>query len=93
MEVKWFFSKETVNHQKIRENLKYPGTNENTMIQKLTGCSKNIFKSEVYSNKIWPQEIRKISNKQYNFTTNVTRERKTKPKVRKRIIILKWEQK
>ena len=34
------------------------------------------FKREVYSNKSLPQETRKISNKQANFTPKGTRERR-----------------
>ena len=37
----------------------------------------NSSKREVYSNKILPQETRKISNKQPVFTPKVTRERRT----------------
>ena len=32
------------------------------------GCSKSSSKKEVYSNTILPQEIRKTSNRQPNFT-------------------------
>ena len=35
---------------------------------KLTGCSKSSSKREVYSNIILPQETRKTSNRQPNFT-------------------------
>ena len=41
------------------------------------GCNKNSFNKEFYSNTSLPQETRKISNKQPNFTTKATRERKT----------------
>ena len=41
-------------------------------------CSKNSPKREVYSNKILPQETRKISNKQPNLTPKAIRERRTK---------------
>ena len=34
-------------------------------------------KREVYSNKILPQETRKVSNKQLNLTPKATRERRT----------------
>ena len=44
---------------------------------KLMGCNKNSSKMEVYSNKILPQETRKISNKQPNLTSKATRERRT----------------
>ena len=42
------------------------------------GCSKTSSKREVYSNTILPQETRKISNKQPNFTPKAIRERRTK---------------
>ena len=35
-------------------------------------CSKSSFKREVYSNTILPQKIRKISNRQPNFTPETT---------------------
>ena len=41
------------------------------------GHSKSGSKREVYSNRNLPQEIRKISNKQPNFTSKATRERRT----------------
>ena len=40
--------------------------------------SKSSSKREAYSNSIWPQETRKISNKQSNPTLKTTRERRTK---------------
>ena len=43
-------------------------------------CSKSSFKTEIYGNRILPQETRKISNKQLNLTPKATRER-TKPKI------------
>ena len=42
------------------------------------GRSKSSSKREVYSNTILPQEIRKISNKQSNFTPKGTRKRQQK---------------
>ena len=39
-------------------------------------CSKSSSKRKVYSNKILPPEIRKISNKQPNLTPKATRERR-----------------
>ena len=55
------------------------------------GCSKNSFKREVYSNTILPQEIRKTSNRQPNFTPKITGKRRTKknPKISRRKEILK----
>ena len=40
------------------------------------GCSKSSSKREVYSNKILPEETRKIANKQPNLTPKATRERR-----------------
>ena len=46
------------------------------------GCSKSSSKREVYSNTILPQEIRKTSNRQANFTPKTTgKRRKKKPKL------------
>ena len=42
------------------------------------GCSKSNPKREVYSNTILPQETRKISNRQPNFTPKTTRRIKKK---------------
>ena len=44
------------------------------------GCNKSSSKRNVYSNRILPQETRKTSNRQPNFTPKTTGERKTKPK-------------
>ena len=49
--------------------------NKDTTIQKPMGCSKSSSKREVYSNTSLPQETRKSSNKQPNFTSKATRER------------------
>ena len=48
------------------------------------GGRKGSSKKEIYSNKILPQETRKISNKQPKLTPKATRERRTKPKVSRR---------
>ena len=45
------------------------------------GCNKSSSKRKVYSNISFPQETRKISNKQTNVTPKATTER-TKPKVK-----------
>ena len=42
-------------------------------------CSKSSSKREVYSNTILPQETRKISNRQPNFTPKTEEEQKKKP--------------
>ena len=43
----------------------------------LMGSSKSHSKREVYSNTILPQEIKKTSNRQPNFTPKTTGKRKT----------------
>ena len=47
-------------------------------ILKFMGYSKSSSKREVHSDKCLPQETRKISNKQPNFTSQGTSKRKTK---------------
>ena len=42
------------------------------------GCSKSSSKREAYSNAILPQETRKTSNRQPNFTPKTTGKRRTK---------------
>jgi len=42
------------------------------------GCSKSSSKREVYSNTILPQEIRKTSNIQPNFTPKTAGKRRTR---------------
>ena len=55
------------------------------------GCSKNSPKREVYSNTILPQETRKISNRQPNFTpkTEEEQQQQKKPKISRRKKIIK----
>ena len=54
------------------------------------GYSKSSSKREVYSNKILPQETRKTSNRQPNFTPKMTRKRTTPPpKINRRQEIIK----
>ena len=43
------------------------------------GCSKSSSKREAYSNAILPQETRKTSNRQPNFTPKTTGKRTKKP--------------
>ena len=43
------------------------------------GCSKSSFKREVYCNTILPQETRKTSNRQANFTPKATGKITKKP--------------
>ena len=42
------------------------------------GCSKSSSKRDVYSNTILPQEIRKTSNRQPNFTHKTTGKKNNK---------------
>lgn len=48
------------------------------------GCSKSSPKKEVYSNTILPQEIRKTSYRQPNFTPKTTGKRKTNKQTKKK---------
>ena len=50
---------------------------------KARGCGKSSSKREVYSNTILPQETRKTSNKQPNFTPKTTGKRRTTKKKKK----------
>ena len=52
------------------------------------GCSKSSSKRKVYSNRILPQETRKTSNRQPNFTPKTTGKRRTK-KINRRQEIIK----
>ena len=62
----------------IKEEVKHDlQTNVRHIYLKSIGCSKNISKREVYSNTNLPQETRKISNKETNFTPRATKERRT----------------
>ena len=47
------------------------------------GCGKSSSKREVYSNTILPQETRKTSNRQPNFTPKTTGKRTKKKKIPK----------
>ena len=54
------------------------------------GCSKSSFKREVYGNTILPQDTRKTSNRQPNFTPKTTgKRRKTTTKISRRKEIIK----
>ena len=54
------------------------------------GCNKSSPKREIYSNTILPQETRKTSNRQPNFTPKTTEKRRTKkPKISRRKEIIK----
>ena len=74
-----------LNNQQVTEEIKREikkiletNGNENTTTQNLWECSKSSPKREVYSNTILPQEIRKTSNRQSNFTPKTTGKGRTK---------------
>ena len=62
-----------------RGNLKIPRTKgkQRYNTPKPMGCSKSCSKKKIYSDTHPPQEIRKSSNKQANFTSKAARERRT----------------
>ena len=45
------------------------------------GCGKSSSKREIYTNTMLPQEIRKTSNRQPNFTPKTTEEKRKAPKL------------
>ena len=53
------------------------------------GCSKSRSKREVYSNTTLPQETRKTSNGQRNFTPKITGKRTKNSKISRRKEIIK----
>ena len=59
------------------KRLKWQWKHDNS---KPKGCSKSSSKREVYSNTILPQETRKTSNRQHNFTPKTTGKRRPKKK-------------
>ena len=81
MEIKQHISKEPAGYwrnqkgnQKISRN-KWQWKHDNS---KPMGCSLSNSNREAYSNTILPQEMRKTSNRQPNFTPKTTGKRKTK---------------
>ena len=79
---KWKLNNTFLNNQQVTEEIKKfleANDNENTTSQKPMGCSKSSSKREVYSNTILPQETRKTSNRQPNFTLKTTRKRTENP--------------
>ena len=70
-----FLNNQQVIEESKREIRKYLETNnnENTMV-----CNKSNSKMDVYSNTILPQETRKTSNRQPNFTPRTTGRKRTK---------------
>ena len=73
-----FLNIQQVTEEIKREVKKFLETNENTTTQNLLDAAKVVLR-EVYSNTISPQETRKTSNRQSNFTTKTTGKRRTKP--------------
>ena len=79
----WRLNNTFLNNQQVREEnreiKKVLETNdsENDNLKPM-GCSKSSPKREVYSNTILPQETRKTSNRQPNFTPKTTGKRRTK---------------
>ena len=57
------------------------------------GCSESSSKREAYSNTILPQETRKTSNRQPNFTPKTTGKRMKNLKISRRKEIKRSEQK
>ena len=95
----WRLNNTFLNNQQATEKIKrkikkFLETNkhENTTTQnnsKLMGCSKSNSR-EVYSNTIVPQETRKTSNRQPNFTPKTTGKKEGKnPKISRRKEIIK----
>ena len=74
-----FLNKKQVTEETKREIKQFLeiNDNENVTTQKPMRCSKSSPKREVYSNTILPQETRKASNRQPNFTPKTTGNRRT----------------
>ena len=90
MEIKQYVSKEAISYwrnQKGNQNISRNTWQWKHNKTKPMGCSKSRSKSEVYSNTILPQETRKSSNKQHNFTPKT--KNKNTPKISRREEIIK----
>ena len=71
----WTLNNTFLNNQQVTEEIKkFPETNdnENMTTQNLWDVAKSSSKKEVYNNTILPQETRKTSNRQSNFTPKTT---------------------
>ena len=72
-----------LNNQQVTEEIKMEKKFRNKWQwkhnSKPMGCTKSSSKREVYSNTILPEETRKTSNRQPNFTPKATGKRRTKP--------------
>ena len=80
----WRLNNVCLNNQQITEEIKreikeFLETNDNENIKPM-GCSKSSSKRKFYSNTILPQETRKTSNRQPNFTPKIAGKRRTKKK-------------
>ena len=74
-----FLNNQQVTEEIKREIKKFLETNDNeNTTQNLWDAAKAALKREVYSNTILPQETRKTSNIQPNFTPKTTGKRRTK---------------
>ena len=91
----WRLNNTFLNNQQVTEEIKREikknSTNkcqwkhDNSKPEGFEGGSKSSLKGEVYSNTILPQETRKTSNRQPNFTLKTTGKRRTKaPKISRR---------
>ena len=65
--------------REIKKKVLETNDNENLRTQKLMGFSKSCSSRKIYSNTILPQETRKTSNRQPNFTPKTTGKRRTTP--------------
>ena len=81
----WRLNNTFLNSQQVTEEIKREikkilesNDNENTTTQNLWDAAKAVLR-EVYSNTVLPQETRKISNRQPNFTPKTTGKRRKKP--------------
>ena len=84
---KWRLNNTFLNNQQVTEDIKgeikkisrnkWQWKHNNS---KPIGCSKSSSKREAYSNTILPQETRKTSNRQPNFTPKATGKRRRRKK-------------
>ena len=87
-----FLNKQQVSEEITRKIKNFLETNVNENMTKLIGCNKSSSK-RVYSNIILPQETRKTSNRQSNFTPKTTGRRRTTTTIkisRRKEIIKIW---
>ena len=82
----WRLNNTFLNNQQVTEEIKREikkfletNDNENITTQSLWNAAKAVLRGKfIYSNRILPQEMRKASNRQPNFTPKTTGKRKTK---------------